>query len=191
LNNEFFKKAYPEKDIKTKKQFESTVIEELKSLYVRESDNKFFNDASSLFLDKTKINLPEEFLNKWLRLNAKKEFNDDEFNSEFKNYLKYISWQLIENKICKENNIKVTNNELKEYAKSQMLQQMKNYGNVNLGNKEIDGIVTNILNNKQESERLMNELIATHLITYFKSKMKLNSKTVTFNEFIKLVKNKK
>jgi trigger factor len=72
-----------------------------------------------------------------------------------------------------------------------MLQQMKNYGNVNLGDKEIDGIVANILNNEKESERMMNELIAIRLIDYFKSKMKLNSKTVTFNEFVKLVNNKK
>ena len=191
LNNEFFKKAYPDKEIKTKKQFESAVIDELKSNYVRESDNKFFNDASSLFIEKVKINLPEEFLNKWLRKNAKKEFKDEEFNVEFQKYLKYISWQLIENKICTDNNIKVTNDELKAYAKSQMLQQMKNYGNVNLGDKEIDGIVANILNNEKESERMMNELIAIRLIDYFKSKMKLNSKTVTFNEFVKLVNNKK
>jgi len=191
LNNDFFKKAYPDKEINTKKEFESIVIEELKALYVRESDNKFFNDASSLFIEKTKMNLPEDFLNKWLRLNAKKEFNDDEFAAEFKNYLKYISWQLIENTICQDNNIKVTNNELRDFAKSQMLQQMKNYGNVNLGDKEIDGIVTNVLNNKQESEKMMNELIAIRLIDYFKSKMKINRKTITFNEFVKLADNQK
>ena len=191
LNNDFFKKAYPDKEINTKKEFESIVIEELKALYVRESDNKFFNDASSLFIEKTKMNLPEDFLNKWLRLNAKKEFNDDEFAAEFKNYLKYISWQLIENTICQDNNIKVTNSELRDFAKSQMLQQMKNYGNINLGDKEIDGIVTNVLNNKQESEKMMNELIAIRLIAYFKSKMKINRKTITFNEFVKLANNQK
>ena len=72
-----------------------------------------------------------------------------------------------------------------------MLQQMKNYGNINLGDKEIDGIVTNVLNNKQESEKMMNELIAIRLIAYFKSKMKINRKTITFNEFVKLANNQK
>ena len=191
INTDLFKKTYPTKDIKTEKAFRLEVKSELSNMYLKESDRKLFNDASLLFMQKIKIDLPEEFLKKWLKNNAKKDFSDQEFDKEYKNYLKYLSWQLIENKICQENKIKITNEALIQFTKARVLEQMKSYGSVNMGDKEIDGIVSNILQNKQESEKMTNELVLIELTRYFKSKMKINTKSVTLDEFIKLANNKK
>ena len=92
-------------------------------------------------------------------------------------------------KFVKKNNIKITNEALEDFAKEHVITQMKNYGAVNIGDKEINGIVKNILENKKESEKMMNELILIELVKYFKSKMKINKKNITLNEFIKLPNN--
>jgi len=126
-----------------------------------------------------------------LKSNAKKEFSESEFNAEYKNYLKYLSWQLIENKICIENDIKITNERLIEFTKERVLEQMKSYGNVKMGDKEIDGIVSNILKNKQEAEKMTNELVVIELTAYFKNNMKLKRNSVSLDEFIKLANNQK
>tara|TARA_B100000902_G_scaffold399042_1_gene468102 strand:- start:741 stop:2087 length:1347 start_codon:yes stop_codon:yes gene_type:complete len=191
LNKDFYKKVYPERDIKNEKDFKKVIKDELSSRYLKESDRKLFNDGSALLLEKTKVDLPEEFLKKWLKMNAKKEFLESEFEKEFENYLKYLSWQLIENKICEENSIKITNEKLSTFTKDHVLEQMKNYGSINMGNKEIDGIVTNILNNKQEADKMTNELVLIELVQYFKSTMKVKTNTVTLDEFIKLANNQK
>jgi trigger factor len=191
LNKDFYKKVYPEKDIKNEKDFKKVIKDELSSRYLKESDRKLFNDGSALFLEKTKVDLPDEFLKKWLKMNAKKEFLEAEFEKEYQNYVKYLSWQLIENKICEENSIKITNEKLSSFTKDHVLEQMKNYGNINMGSKEIEGIVKNILNNKQEAEKMTNELVLIELVQYFKSKMKLKKNTVTLDEFIKLASNQK
>ena len=191
INSDFFKKAYPEKNITTEKDLRLIIKKELSVMYLKESDRKFFNDALSIFVEKTKLDLPEDFLKKWLKSNAKKEILESDFEREYSNYVKYLSWQLIENKICQEHDIKVTNEKLRDFAKSNILQQMKNYGNVNMSEKEIDGMVANVLKNEQESKKMMDELIVIELVRYFKSKMKINRKTVTSNEFIKLANNQK
>jgi len=191
LNASFFKKAYPKKDIKTEKELKSEIKNELSILYLKESDRQLFNDACAAFIEKTKIDFPEDFLKKWLKTNIKKEFTDLDFEKEYKSYLKYLSWQLIENQICQKNNIKITNEALEDFAKEHVITQMKNYGAVNIGDKEISGIVKNILENKKESEKMMNELILIELVKYFKSKMKINKKNITLNEFIKLANNQK
>lgn len=191
LNKDFFKKVYPEIEIKTEKEFKVQIKKELDETYIKESDRKLFNDASQFYIDKIKVDLPEEFLKRWLKNNAKKKFENDEFEKEYNNYLKYLSWQLIENKICQENNIKITNEDLAKFAKNRVLNQMKSYGNVNLGDKEIEGIVSNILQNKQESEKMTNEIVVIQLSEYFKSKMKIKRNTVSLDEFIKLANNQK
>ena len=191
LNLDFFKKCYPSENIKTIKEFKKVIKNELETQYIIESDRKLFNDASNLFMKKIKINFPDDFLKKWLKTNIKKEFTEAEFETEYLNYLKYLSWQLIENTICLENNIKITNEKLEEFTKDYVLRQMKAYGNINMGNKEIEGVVHNILKNKKESEKMMNEVILIELVEYFKSKMKLIKKSVSLNEFIKLANNQK
>ena len=102
-----------------------------------------------------------------------------------------MSWQLIEKKIRFDNNININNDQLKEFTKSHVIQQMKSYGGINMGNKEIDGIVTNILKNPKESDKMMNELVLIELVQYFKSKMKITKKSISLNEFIKLANNQK
>ena len=191
INAEFFKKVYPNKKIKTQKEFKSIIKSELSNNYLKDSDRKLFNDASLLFIEKIKLSFPEEFLKRWLKSNAKKEFSESEFNAEYKNYLKYLSWQLIENKICIENDIKITNERLIEFTKERVLEQMKSYGNVKMGDKEIDGIVSNILKNKQEAEKMTNELVVIELTAYFKNNMKLKRNSVSLDEFIKLANNQK
>jgi len=191
INTEFFKKVYPDKDIKTQKEFKSIVKLELSNNYLKDSDRKLFNDATLLFIEKIKLSFPEEFLKRWLKSNAKKEFSESEFNAEYKNYLKYLSWQLIENKICIENDIKITNERLIDFTKERVLEQMQSYGNVKMGDKEIDGIVSNILKNKQEAEKMTNELVVIELTAYFKNNMKLKRNSVSLDEFIKLANNQK
>ena len=68
---------------------------------------------------------------------------------------------------------------------------MKSYGNVKMGDKEIDGIVSNILKNKQEAEKMTNELVVIELTAYFKNNMKLKRNSVSLDEFIKLANNQK
>ena len=62
INTEFFKKVYPNKKIKTQKEFKSIIKSELSSNYLKDSDRKLFNDASLLFIEKIKLSFPEEFL---------------------------------------------------------------------------------------------------------------------------------
>ncbi len=191
LKSEFFKKAYPKKTIKSKKELHLIVQEELSMTYVKDSDRKLFNDASQLFMDKVKVDISDSFLKKWLKSNLKKELSDSEFEKEYENYVKYLSWQLIENKICADNNIKITNEKLSNFTKEYVLKQMQIYGGVNMGDKEIDGIVENVLKNKKESEKMTNELIVIELVEYFKSKMKIKRNTISLDEFIKLANNQK
>jgi len=191
LNAEFFKKAYPKKNLKSEKEFNRVIKEELSTMYLKDSDRKLFNDASLLFMEKVKVDISDSFLRKWLKSNLKKELSESEFDKEYINYVKYLSWQLIENKICADNNIKITDEKLKNFTKKYVLQQMKSYGSMNMGDKEIDGIVANVLKNKQESEKMTNELIMIELVDYFKSKMKIKRNSISLDEFIKLANNQK
>ena len=54
----------------------------------------------------------------------------DLLNKEYDLYSKSLQWQLIENKILEDNNIKVTQEDLLSHTKSMVQMQMQRYGQI-------------------------------------------------------------
>ena len=98
-----------------------------------------------------------------------------------------MRYQLIEGKISKDNNLQVTFDELKEFAKGFIKSQMAQYGNPNPEEKELDEIAGRILSNQEETKRLSEQLMSQKLLTFFKENVKLKTKEVTFDDFVKEV----
>ena len=135
----------------------------------------------------TKFDLPAKFLQKWLAVSGEKELTIEQATEEYDKSEKGIRYQLIQEKIIKENEIKIDYDELKEYAKGFIKNQMAQYGNVNPENSELENIANRILSNKEEVKRLQEQLLSQKLLTFYKENMTFKTKKVTYDNFIKEV----
>ena len=86
INKEFFKKAFPEKQIKNEKELRMELSNNFGEIYKTYSDNKFFKDAIDYIIDKSKISLPDNFLKKWLNHNIEKKMDKDELDKQYDSY---------------------------------------------------------------------------------------------------------
>ncbi|MCK7533990.1 MAG: hypothetical protein MZV63_24675 [Marinilabiliales bacterium] len=68
-------------------------------------------DIKELHLEKTEFQLPEEFLKRWL-LKVNENTTAEQIEKEFDSFRKDLKWQLIRNKVAKDNEIKITEEEL-------------------------------------------------------------------------------
>ena len=67
LNEDFFKKVFPEETIKTKKEFNLAIEKKFFEMYEKQSENKYFNDVVDFVIDSSKIDLPNDFFEKeWI-----------------------------------------------------------------------------------------------------------------------------
>jgi len=97
-----------------------------------------------------------------------------------------MKWQLIENKLVKENKIEITEEEIKEHFKKLILSQM-NIPQVDEKNtKFIDEIAGNMMKKEDEVRNVVNMLVVLKLVELFKSLLKLNNKNISMEDFIKL-----
>ena len=119
-------------------------------------------------IENTKFDLPSDFLKKWLRTAGEKELTTEEAEAEFRKSEKGLRYQLIEGKLMKDNDIKLDYQELVDYAKGFIRQQMAQFGNTNPEEKELDDIAGRILENQEEAQKLQGQLISQKLITFFK-----------------------
>ena len=186
LNQELFDKYLGEGKVTTEEEFRNQIKEQIESQFSQQSEQKFFNDATEFLIDHTHFELPENFLKKWLKYSNEKGITQEEANKEFEDNKKGIYYQLIEGKIKEENDIKVTEEDLKETAREALKAQMAQYGQSNLPDEQIDQLSQTLLQQQEQRKQMEDQALSKKLLDFYKSNLPLNEKEVTYKEFIDL-----
>jgi len=187
LNQEFFDKIFGKDVVKSVEELKVKLVEDAEKQFSTQADQQLLNAITESLIENTKFDLPAEFLQKWLAVAGEKPLSTEEAIEEYNRSEKGLRYQLIEGKISKDNNIQVSYDDLKEYAKGYIKTQMAQYGNMNPEEKELDEISNRVLGNQEEAKRLSDQLMSEKLLTFFKENMKLKTKEVTYEEFVKEV----
>ena len=185
INAEFFNKIYGEGNVTTEEEFRAKIKDELANMFVNDSERKFYNDVVEHLMNKVTFNLPTEFLKRWIVAANEKPVTFEQVDAEFENYSKGLKWQLIENKIIKENNIEVTKDEVVDHTKELILQQFAQMGQGPMGDEELNQTAQRVLSNQEEAKKLYEKLYGQKVMTLFKTKFTLENKEVAYDDFFK------
>ena len=187
LDQALFDKVFGAGLIKSEKEFKARLKEDAEKQFSSQSDQQLLNAVTESLIENTKFNLPVEFLQKWLAVGGDKPMTEEQAIEEFNRSEKGLRYQLIEGKLSQEHDINVSFEDLKEYAKGFIKLQMAQYGDANPKDKELDDIVDRVLSNQEEAKRLSEQLKNEKLLKFFKEKINIKTKEVTYEEFIKEV----
>ena len=184
MNQDLFDKAYGKDKVSTEADFRLKVKEDYEKIYSAESDRKLLNDVSEKLIEKSKMELPESFLKKWIKNAGETQLTDEQIESEFAAYAMSLKWQIIENSILKENNIEVKEEEVIEHAKGLVKSQLAMYGKMDASDEELESIAYRVFENKEELKKLYDKLYDEKLTAYFKENLDLKVKEVSFDKFL-------
>jgi trigger factor len=187
LDQDFFDKVMGKDAIKTVSELKEKIKADAEGQFQSQADQQLLNAITEYFIDNTKFDLPADFLKRWLAVAGENPLTEEQAVEEFNRSEKGLRYQLIEGKIVKDNNLQVTFEELKEYAKGFIKSQMAQYGNLNPEEKELEDIATRVLGNQDEAKRLQEQLMSSKLLTFYKEKMTFKTKEVTYENFVKEV----
>ena len=85
-----------------------------------------------------------------------------------------------------ENNLHPKFEELKDFARDYIKGQLAQYGMPTDDDSYVDGIVDRVLQNREEVQRIQQQLVFKKLIDFYKENVKTEVKKVTFDEFVKV-----
>ena len=187
VNKELFDKIFGVDLIKDETEFRARLKEDAEKQFASQADQQLLNAVTESLIENTKFDLPTEFLQKWLAVAGDKPMTPDQAIEEYNRSEKGLRYQLIEGKISKDHDIKVSYDDLKTFAKGFIKTQMAQFGNSNPEEKELEEIANRVLSNQEESKRLSDQLMNEKLLTFFKENIKLKTKEVTYEGFIKEV----
>lgn len=191
LNQEFFDKIYGEGAVKNEKEFRARVKEEAEKMYKADADQYFMNSVADYLLERTEFELPDTFLKKWMSTNGENPISTEEIDAEYPKMVKGLKWQLIENKIIRDNDIKVGQEELIDHTKNLVKAQLAQYGQAGMEEEEVNKIAMNVLQNKEEAERLNEQLYGQKMLDFYLNTFKIEEAEVSYDDFVKLATEQK
>lgn len=187
LNQELFDKLFPEGVVTSTEELRAKIKEDAEKQFVQQSDQKLLNDITEQLIEDTKFDLPAEFLKKWIQATGEDELSIEQAGEEYEKSEKGLRYQLIEGKIIKDNDVQITYEELKDYAKQYVGMQMAQFGQTNPDESVLEDIATRVLSNQDEAKRLSEQLMSEKLINVYKEKAHLKVKEMSFENFVKEV----
>lgn len=190
LDTVLFDKVYGTGSVKTEKDFKAKVKDEAERQFITESDRMLKNDVVNYLIKKFKLDMPNDFLKRWLVKTSDQPITMGILEKEYDTYSKSLQWQLIENKIIEKYEINVSQDDIIAHAKSLINMQMQQYGQPASDDKQLTEIANNILKNEEEKKKIYDQIFDERTLIVYKQNFKLNEKSISYNDFVKLASEK-
>jgi trigger factor len=188
LNEEFFKTAFPEGNVKTAEELDAYIDAQIEGETKRESDYLFAGTVRNFMLEKAALQMPVEFLKRWLFTINEGKFSMEEIEKDFDAFVKMFSWNYIQKQIISAEQLTVTPAEAEQEAKDFAAMQFAQYGMPNAPEDMIANFAKNILDNKEQSQKIYEKLYEQKVVESVKSKVKVTEKAVSATDFAELAR---
>ncbi|CAL1520558.1 trigger factor [Chitinophaga sp. MM2321] len=184
LNEEFFKEVYPAESITTEEAFRGKLKEEIAKYWDSESRNHLHNDLFEVLVHETPIELPKDFLKRWLQVGGEKPKTAEEAEKEFPSFDHQLRWTLISDKLVRDNKLEVSFEDLRESAKQKVLGY---YGGAAADGAEwLDSYLDRLLQDEKFVDQTYREMITAKLFEWAEGKVNVKEEEIKAEDFVNL-----
>ena len=186
LNDEFFNQLYPNGDVKSEADFRNKIKDEIQAYWDGQAKSQLQHQAYHELLDHTELKFPEGFLKKWMKTQGETPKTDEEIEKEFPAFIDQLKWTLISDKIVSENNIQVTPDEIKNFAKQQLFGYM---GMSTMDDEQpwIKDYIEKMMKDRKYIEDAYNRLQSQKILDSVETQLRPEEKEISSEDFTKMV----
>jgi trigger factor len=186
LNEDFFNQLFPEQGVKTEEEFTEKVREEITKSYKQSSLGHYTNLAFNYLVENNELELPKDFLRRWLEDSQEDLTNEFFEGEEFQGFLKNLRWSLVREKIAEQFNIEVNYQDVEDMARKEVLgyfnYQIPSHGEM------MDNMLEKVLSDKKEVNRRFEVIMDQRVLENAAENMGKEMKPVTKEEFETIIK---
>ena len=190
VNQELFDQVFGEGNVNDEADFRQKVAESIKTQFSNDEEFKFMLDIRKYAEDKVgEVAFPDELLKRVMKSNN--QDTDDKFIED--NYaasIKELKWSLIKNELMEANELKVEKEDVVKVVKDIARMQFAQYGMSNVPEEYLDNYVDKIMKEEKNLESYIERASDIKLAAALKKVVKLNEKTVSLDEFNKIMSEK-
>ena len=112
----------------------------------------------------------------------------EEIEKDFDQFLQMFTWNFIQKQIIESEKITVSAEDATAEAKALAAAQFAQYGMPSAPEDMLEGYAKQILENKEQAQKIYEKLLEEKVVAAVKSKIKVSKKSVSADDFAKLAK---
>jgi trigger factor len=184
LNEEFFNLVFPGKDLKTEEDFRKALEEEIQKQWDAASHSQVQDQLYHILIE-TPIEFPVSFLKRWLEIGNEKQKTLEEVEAEYPKFENQLKWTLISDKIINDNHLEVSEEELRENMKKEI---MGYFGQMNLGEDTswLESYIDRMMKDEKQVDASYRRLITEKLFNWLETQVTPEEKEISSEEFLKM-----
>ncbi|MBA2745680.1 MAG: trigger factor [Flavisolibacter sp.] len=187
LNEEFFNQLFAGEEIKTEADFRERVKKELEKQWEAETRNQLHHSIYHTLLDNTAIEFPAEFLKRWLLTQGDKDQRktQEQVELEFPNFINQLKWTLITEALVQNNHIEVLPDEIRQFAKQQLLGYM---GMQSLDEEQqwVSDYIDRMMKDRKYVEDSYNRMQTQKIFDFAETQVKTVDTVISKEDFVKM-----
>lgn len=184
LGIELYAQVFPNDSILSEADFKERIRTELSKEYTRISNERLHNEIYELLVHQTPLQLPVDFLKRWLREGGDKPKNEAEVEREFPGFDHQLRWTLISDKLIQDNGINVSKEEVLEDIKGRVLA----YFGMEAGDDApwMDSYMQKVLKDEKTMDETYRRILFDRLFSFLETQFDVAEQEVGEEEFFKL-----
>jgi trigger factor len=188
VNQQLFDRVLGEGVVSDEQGFRQKIGEMVQGQLAMNSDYKFLMDLRAYAENKVgELTFPEAIL-KRVMLQNNKDKGADFVEKNFEGSIRELKWHLIKEQLVAAQQIKVEDADLKAIANDAIRQQFAQYGMSNVPDELVEQYADEQLKKRENIDEFVNRAVDQKLTAAYKTVVKLNEKSVTLEEFNKMMR---
>ena len=187
VDQELFDQTFGKGQVKDEKEFRAKIAEGLKKQLEMDSDYKFLQDVRKYAEEKVgQLTYPDALLKRVMKENNK-EKNQEFIDKNYEASIRELTWSLIRNKLSEKAQVKVNDDDVRNAARETARVQFAQYGMNNVPDEYVSNYADQLLKKQESVQQFVDRAVDLKLIEAIKKVVKLNKKSISLDDFNKMM----
>lgn len=184
LGQELFDRVFGKDAVTDEAGFRAKVKEGLEGMFRRDSERIYRRLVMRALAEKANIELPDEFLKRWIAATSEKPITPEELENGYNGYAEGLKKQLLEDRIVEKYGLEAKGEELNEFAKQYVRDQFAQYGVPAPEGDRLQEMAGRMLSDRDQIRKVRDSIVEHKLIAHFKAMLSPKENKVAFEEFL-------
>ena len=188
INEDYFKRTFPENPPKDEKEYRERVKANLEKYYENEASLWLDHEIGHLIMKKHDFNLPDEFLKRWLTETRQQDYTPENIDEKYEQEKEALKRRLIIDKISAKFEIKAESEEIVSEAKTYFAAMYRQYGmNINAEDEFLKETVMKRLQDKEFIGQMNDRVIYRKAYDQIREMISVKEKKTNVENYFKHV----
>jgi len=181
-----WKAVFPDAPCASEADFRKAVEAALEQQFDADAEYVFRRRFVVDLIDHLNLPMPDRFLKRWILASNEQPLTEEQLDREYPAYSQSIRWELLQGTIMREQELRVTREDIVDEAKAILRGQYEKYG-LPVDDATLTGYAEEIFAKEEDRRRLIDRIVERRVVDVLKEKVTIEPKAVSMEEFGKLL----